>query len=147
MRRVGGIGGVLDLAAKPEARHDRGMTSASTPTRGMPIALSRRANDNSAGWSQVLSLALDGITARHYLSWIRDPDPPALGRDLRAVAIDAAPVSDRIELRLVWDREPPDAETAAAIAGFPIGPEVATLTSAPRSQDRREDQPRDRRSR
>ncbi|MBV9197326.1 MAG: hypothetical protein JO168_24590 [Solirubrobacterales bacterium] len=117
------------------------------PTDGTSVAFSRRTDDNSAGLTQALSLALDGITAGDYLSWVRDPDPPALGRDLRAVAIDAASLGDRIDLRLVWDREPPDAETAAAIAGFPIGPEVATLTSAPRSQDRREDQPRDRRSR
>jgi hypothetical protein len=28
---------------------------------------------------QILTLKLDGITAGDYLTWCRDPDPPALG--------------------------------------------------------------------
>jgi hypothetical protein len=107
------------------------MTSTGIPIRGAAVASTRRANDNSAGWIQALTLTLDGITAGDYLSWVRDPDPAALGRELQAVAIDAAPLGDRIDLGLVWDHEPPDAETAAAIAGFPVVPEVVSSMSPP----------------
>jgi len=39
------------------------------PTDGTSVAFSRRTDDNSAGLTQALSLALDGITAGDYLSW------------------------------------------------------------------------------
>ena len=45
---------------------------------------------------QILSLKLDGITAGDYLTWCRDPDPPALDFALRSISIDADPLGDTI---------------------------------------------------
>lgn len=45
---------------------------------------------------QILTLELDGITAGDYLTWCRDPDPPALDYALRSIAIDADPLGDTI---------------------------------------------------
>ena len=78
-----------------------------------------------------LTILLDGITAGDYLAWIRDPEPPALGRDLRSVTVEADPVGNRIDLELTWNRPPPALEAAAADAGFPLTPEVVAV------QDRR----------
>ena len=78
---------------------------------------------------QWLTLTLDGITAEDYLSWARDPEPPALGRDLRCVAARAEPLGDRIEIELIWDREPPTPRSAVLAAGFPLIPEVVELVT------------------
>jgi hypothetical protein len=43
---------------------------------------------------QILSLKLDGITAGDYLTWCRDPDPPALDYGLRSIRVDAYPLGD-----------------------------------------------------
>ena len=45
---------------------------------------------------QILSLKLDGITAGDYLTWCRDPEPPALDFALRSVSVDADPLGDTI---------------------------------------------------
>jgi hypothetical protein len=37
--------------------------------------------------AQVLTLTLDGITAGDYLAWFRDPEPFALGRELRSIRV------------------------------------------------------------
>jgi hypothetical protein len=79
---------------------------------------------------QPLTLRLDGITAGDYLAWIHDPEPPALGHDLRDITVRAAPLGDRIDVELVWDREhPPPPRAAAVTAGFPLTPEVFELHS------------------
>ena len=36
---------------------------------------------------QPLTLILEGITAEDYLSWVRDPEPSALGHDLRCLTV------------------------------------------------------------
>jgi hypothetical protein len=41
---------------------------------------------------RILTLKLDGITARDYLTWCRYPDPPALDFALRSISIDADPL-------------------------------------------------------
>ena len=45
---------------------------------------------------QVLTLKLDGITAGDYLTWCRDPDPPALDSALLSICVDADPLGDQI---------------------------------------------------
>ena len=52
---------------------------------------------------QILSLKLDGITAGDYLTWCRDPEPPALGFALRSVSVDADPLGDTITAILGWN--------------------------------------------
>jgi hypothetical protein len=39
---------------------------------------------------QILTLKLDGITAGDYLTWCRDPDPPALDYGLCSIALQRA---------------------------------------------------------
>jgi uncharacterized protein YbjT (DUF2867 family) len=51
---------------------------------------------------QSLVIRLDGITAADYLTWVWDPEPPALDRGLRSVAISADPLGELITLELVW---------------------------------------------
>ena len=74
---------------------------------------------------QLLRLSLEGITAGDYLTWVRDPEPPALAWGLRSVTLRADPLGDSIEAQLSWDNEPPTPQTAALTAGFPLTPEVA----------------------
>jgi hypothetical protein len=114
------------------------MTRASTtgPNRGEASRLSVTARDERPGCSgtgedrrsrvtaQWLRLTLEGITAGDYLGWVRDPEPLALERDLRRVTARADPLGDRIEIELIWDREPPAPRLAVLAAGFPLIPEV-----------------------
>ena len=81
---------------------------------------------------QLLRVSLEGITAEDYLTWVRDPDPPALGWGLRSVTVRADPLEDWIEAELSWDNQPPAPQTAAFGAGFPLTPEVTIVhTSEP----------------
>jgi hypothetical protein len=89
---------------------------------------------------QRLSLTLDGITAGDYMTWVRDPEPPALGRDLHSIAVRADPLGDTVDALMSWNVAPPDAMTAAATAGLPLTPEVVAVKaytdSSPRSKGR-----------
>jgi hypothetical protein len=76
------------------------------------------------GEPQVLRLVLDGITAGDYLCWVRDPEPHALGRELRSISVSADPLDDQIDLELRWDHDPPDPRSAAIAAGFQLAPGV-----------------------
>jgi hypothetical protein len=69
---------------------------------------------------QVLTLKLDGITAGDYLTWCRDPDPPALDFGLRSIRVSADPLGDTITAILDWNQPPPAAPTAATAAGLPL---------------------------
>ena len=73
---------------------------------------------------QTLRLTLDGMTAGDYLAHVRDPEPAALGRDLRAVEVRADPLGDVVEALLAWDGPPAPAEQACVLAGFPTPAEV-----------------------
>lgn len=73
---------------------------------------------------QSLTLTLDGMTAGDYLSHIRDPEPPSLGRDLRAVEVRADPIGDVVEVLLAWEDGVTPPERACALAGFPLPAEV-----------------------
>jgi hypothetical protein len=73
---------------------------------------------------QTLRLTLDGMTAGDYLAHFRDPEPPALGRDLRAVEVRADPLGDTVEALLAWEGPPAPAWQASALAGFPQVSEV-----------------------
>jgi hypothetical protein len=76
---------------------------------------------------QRLTLTLDGITAGDYMTWVRDPEPPALGRDLDSIAVRGDPLGDTVDALLSWNVAPPDATTAAANAGLPLTPEVMAV--------------------
>jgi hypothetical protein len=69
---------------------------------------------------QILTLKLDGITAGDYLTWCRDPDPPALELALLSVAIDADPLAETVTAILDWNESPPPASAAASAAGLPL---------------------------
>ena len=56
---------------------------------------------------QTLTLKLDGITAGDYLTWCRDPEPPALDFALRSISIQAEPLGDTITAILDWSHSPP----------------------------------------
>jgi hypothetical protein len=73
---------------------------------------------------QTLILTLEGITAGDYVTWVCDPEPPALGRDLRSITLRADPLGDTVEAVLDWQRSPPAPSAAAPIAGLPLTPEV-----------------------
>jgi hypothetical protein len=73
---------------------------------------------------QILTLKLDGITAGDYLTWCRDPDPPALDFALQSISIDADPVGDTITATLDWSHHVPAAPAAAGSAGLPLSPGV-----------------------
>lgn len=75
---------------------------------------------------QFLTLKLDGITAGDYLTWCRDPDPPALDFALRSISIDADPLGDTITAILDWNQPPPTAAAAATAAGLPLPAGVQT---------------------
>jgi len=89
--------------------------SAATPRRGPS--------------KQLLTLTLDGITAGDYLTWIRDPEPPALERDLLAISVEADPLGSTIEVLLAWNAAAPGPHAAARRAGFPLTPEVVAVVS------------------
>jgi hypothetical protein len=65
-------------------------------------------------------LKLDGITAGDYLTWCRDPEPPALDFALRSVTIDADPLGDTVTATLDWNERLPPAPAAATVAGLPL---------------------------
>jgi hypothetical protein len=78
--------------------------------------------------AQSLRLLLHGITADDYLSWVRDPEPRALGHELKSISVTADPLGDRIDLELRWRRDPPDTDAAAVAAGFLLTPELAQIS-------------------
>jgi hypothetical protein len=79
---------------------------------------------------QSLVIRLDGITAGDYLTWVWDPEPPALDHGLRSVAISAEPLGELVKIDLVWADRPPTRPSAAAVAaGFPLIPEVVAVRS------------------
>jgi hypothetical protein len=69
---------------------------------------------------QILTLKLDGITAGDYLTWCRDPEPPALDFALRSVSIEADPLGDTITAILDWNQPLPATTAAATAAGLPL---------------------------
>ena len=69
---------------------------------------------------QILSLKLDGITAGDYLTWCRDPDPPALDYALASIRVNADPLGDTITAILDWNQSVPAPAAAAAAAGLPL---------------------------
>jgi hypothetical protein len=73
---------------------------------------------------QRLTLTLDGITAGDYLAWARDPEPPALGRELASIELRAEPLGDTVEAWLSWTITPPAPHEAARAAGLCLAPEV-----------------------
>jgi hypothetical protein len=77
--------------------------------------------------SQLLTLTLDSLTASDYLTWVADPEPPALGNALGSITIDADPLGSTVHLALAWNVPPPPLERAAAVAGFPLIPEVTSV--------------------
>jgi hypothetical protein len=76
---------------------------------------------------QYLVLELDGITAGDYLTWVRDPEPPALGFLLDSITVRADPLGETIQATLAWNRPPPSPRRAALLAGFPLTPEVRAV--------------------
>ena len=78
---------------------------------------------------QVLRLTLDGITAGDYMTWVHDPEPPALGEALRSITLRGDPLGDTIEAVLHWEGLPPAPTSAAPIAGLALTPEVTSVTS------------------
>jgi hypothetical protein len=88
---------------------------------------------------QILTLKLDGITADDYLTWCRDPDPPALDFALRTVTIDAKPLGDTITAILDWNQPLPTARAAATAAGLPLpaGGEIFALPAGTGSTEGR----------
>ena len=85
---------------------------------------------------QTLILKLDGITAGDYLTWCRDPEPPALDFALRSISIDADPLGDTITAVLDWDQSLPPFPAAATAAGLPLSAGVQVqqlLTDRPHS--------------
>jgi hypothetical protein len=86
---------------------------------------------------QILTLKLSDITAGDYLTWCRDPEPPALDFGLRSISIDADPLGDTITAVLDWDRPLPPFAAAATAAGLPLlaGVQVKQLlTGGPHSR-------------
>ena len=82
---------------------------------------------------QILTLTLDGISAGDYLTWCRDPDPPALDFGLRSISIDGDPLGDTITAILDWEQPAPTAATAATAAGLTLS---ANVQISPRKQGR-----------
>lgn len=73
---------------------------------------------------QTLILTLEGITAGDYVTWVCDPEPPALGRDLRSITLRGNRLGDTVEAVLDWKGSPPAPRAAALMAGLPLTPEV-----------------------
>jgi hypothetical protein len=73
---------------------------------------------------QIVTLKLDGITAGDYLTWCRDPDPPALDFGLCSIRVDADPLGDTITAILEWDGPAPRPAAGVAAAGLPLSPNV-----------------------
>jgi hypothetical protein len=73
---------------------------------------------------QTLILTLEGITAGDYVAWVTDPEPPALGRELRSITLRFEPLGATVEAALDWQGSPPAATAAAQSAGLALSPEV-----------------------
>jgi len=88
---------------------------------------------------QILTLKLDGITAGDYLTWCRDPDPPALDYALRSIRVNADPLGDTITAILDWNQPAPPPTAAATAAGLPPSPGVQihppAVTAMPHTHD------------
>src|SRR5512132_2720766 len=80
---------------------------------------------------QILTLKLDGITAGDYLTWCRDPDPPALDFALRSISLDADPLGDTITATLDWNLPAPTPAAAATAAGLPLPTGIEIHTAMP----------------
>jgi hypothetical protein len=80
---------------------------------------------------QRLRIELGEITAGDYLTWVRDPEPPALERELRSIAITAAPLGSTIDATLEWAGAPPPSRAAAAAAGLPVTADVRSVRATP----------------
>jgi hypothetical protein len=78
---------------------------------------------------QRLVLTLAELTAADYLTWMRDPEPRALGGELRCITVRADPLGARIDLELRWSGHPPAPVVAAEAAGFPATPGTAEVRS------------------
>ena len=76
---------------------------------------------------QRLTLVLEGITAGDYLAWARDPEPPALGREIHSIELRAEPLGDTVEAWLSWTIDPPAPHEAARAAGLALTPEVVAV--------------------
>jgi hypothetical protein len=111
-------------AVAPSRPHRRRPTD---PTTIPPHRRERPNADKPQPATQRLTLLLHGITAGDYLTWVRDPEPHALGHYLKAVTATAQPLGRRIDLELTWDQPPPALRDAAITAGFPLIPEVIGL--------------------
>jgi hypothetical protein len=83
----------------------------------------------SDGSPQRLTVTLEGITAGDYLCWVYDPEPRALGRELRSITVTADPLDDRITAELCWEHEPLEPCSAAVAAGFVLSPEVVRVVA------------------
>ncbi|HYB25492.1 MAG TPA: hypothetical protein VEF89_02640 [Solirubrobacteraceae bacterium] len=91
---------------------------------------------------QILILKLDGITAGDYLTWCRDPDPPALDFALRSIRVNADPLGDSITAILDWNRPAPAPAAAATAAGLPLSPGVQIQPPAKTRAPHRHGDPR-----
>jgi hypothetical protein len=69
---------------------------------------------------QTLTVKLDDITAGDYLTWCRDPDPPALDFGLRSIRIHGDPLGDTITATLDRKGVPPAPPIDAPAAGLPL---------------------------
>ena len=56
-----------------------------------------------------------------------DPEPPALGRDLRSITLRGDPLGETVEAVLTWEGRPPAPIAAAPLAGLPLTPEVIVV--------------------
>jgi hypothetical protein len=79
---------------------------------------------------QIITLTLDGLTAADYIAHVADPEPPALGFELRSVSFRADPLGDTVEALLVWDGAAPQPRVAAAAAGLVLSDEVVVIEAA-----------------
>ena len=76
---------------------------------------------------QMLTLELEGVTAGDYLTWVRDPEPQALDRELRSIEVEAEPAGSRITAILEWAGDPPNPKAAASAAGLPVTVDVRAV--------------------
>jgi hypothetical protein len=111
------------------------MTVQSKATRGSNAHLKATQPFTDAPLStthvQSLLMRLDGITTGDYMTWVRDPEPPALDHRLRSIGICAEPVEELVNIELVWAGPPPTTPRAAAgAAGFARTPEVVAARNA-----------------
>lgn len=127
MFTIGNVAAVLHAQRDKRRRTAVARSKATSPGRRSPVSL------------QTLTLMLDGVTADDYLAWVRDPEPAALDSDLVSITTRAQPVSDRIEVELVWKRDAPNPREAALAAGFPLTPHVTRLRAVTAPHTGRDD--------